>query len=402
MPKNVAGHVVRGEDFWGRRGDVAALWARLEGDDVLLPGPRRLGKSSLMAALLDEPRPGWTVVYMDVYPIDKPEEFLIELTAALVAADPIRRVMGQIRDAPGRFAGWIRGVIDEVGLGLPDVGEVKLKLRDRLPTAGTWDELAADLLTSLRRVEGKVLLIVDEFPSMVATMLAADRDGALRMLRWLRTRRGPAGTPNVRFLLGGSVNLQPLLEEIGQEKHINDLDRFELRPFCSEAACEFVAAVLQAEGVEQPQEPAQRIVEIAATGVPFFLQVFIRECLEEARHRRTTVHRLDLRAVFRDRVMGPAGRARFSHYLSRLREAYGAQELAARTLLWEVATRERASLDHLREALDRGGHSSANLRPLLVRLQSDHYLVVDGPIVTFTSGFLREWWLRNAVPGASR
>ena len=192
------------------------------------------------------------------------------------------------------------------------------------------------------------------------------------------------------------------IEEIGQEKHINDLDRFELRPFPRDQAIEFVAAVFEGEGIEDATGIAERVVSIADTGVPFFLQVFIRECLEEARYQRTTVHKLDLRAVFRDRVMGPAGRARFSHYLSRLREAYGANEVAARALLWEVATREVTTIDHVRAALERMGLPLSSLRPLLTRLQSDHYIVLNGPNITFSNGFLREWWLRNAAPGSAR
>jgi hypothetical protein len=81
-PKNIAGAPARGPDFWGREQDVIAVWQLLERGSVLLAAPRRWGKSSLMFALHDDPRPTWRVLQLDVEYVETPAEFLTELTAA--------------------------------------------------------------------------------------------------------------------------------------------------------------------------------------------------------------------------------------------------------------------------------------------------------------------------------
>ena len=80
-PANTVGSSVRGEDLWGRDADVAELWKRVQRGCVLITGPRRHGKSSVMHALADRPQSGWIVEYLDVEYVCTPDEFLIEVTA---------------------------------------------------------------------------------------------------------------------------------------------------------------------------------------------------------------------------------------------------------------------------------------------------------------------------------
>ena len=99
-PRNIAGAVVRGPDFWGREKDVRRLWMLIERGSVLLTGPRRWGKSSLMGALEDHPLPAWHVLALDVEYVENPAEFLTELTATLLTRLPVRKVLASISIRP--------------------------------------------------------------------------------------------------------------------------------------------------------------------------------------------------------------------------------------------------------------------------------------------------------------
>src|SRR5512140_3360898 len=125
-PRNVAGAVVRGPDFWGREKDVRRLWALIERGSVLLTGPRRWGKSSLMEALEDQPLPGWQVLGLDVEYVEDPAEFLTELTATLLTTLPVRKVLASISKAPSAIARWIRETVESFDMGTPELGEVKI------------------------------------------------------------------------------------------------------------------------------------------------------------------------------------------------------------------------------------------------------------------------------------
>jgi hypothetical protein len=241
-PKNIAGAVVRGADFWGREEDVDAVWRLLDRGSVLLTAPRRWGKSSLMSALQDSPRPTWTVLQLDVEYVETPDEFLTELTAQLLQKDLVAQFFLKAKDAPGALMRWLSGGLAEVGVNPAGLGEMKLKLREALPGVRAWPELAEQLLAQLGRIEGSLLLILDEFPMMVASFLDRDEARAVQFLKWFRAQRHSQGGLHIRFLLGGSVNIEPRLEQIASEALLNDLERFHLRPLSAEHAIRFVNA----------------------------------------------------------------------------------------------------------------------------------------------------------------
>lgn len=84
---------------------------------------------------------------------------------------------------------------------------------------------------------------------MIATMLERGPEGAAHFLRWFRSIRQRRDTGHVRFLLGGSVNIEPRLERLGQQALLNGLERVSIEPFARPRAVEFVAAVLATEAL---------------------------------------------------------------------------------------------------------------------------------------------------------
>jgi hypothetical protein len=145
-PRNIAGPVVRGTDLWGRDSDIAQLWKLLENGSVLLTGPRRHGKSSLMYALHDNPSKGFNVILLDIEWVETPEEFLTTMAAELLANDRIRQVVKNLKSIPGLLKKWVGNTIDEVGVGVGSVGELKIRLRSQLLDANDWHTLAVQPL----------------------------------------------------------------------------------------------------------------------------------------------------------------------------------------------------------------------------------------------------------------
>ncbi len=403
-PANTVGSSVRGEDLWGREADLAELWKRLQGGSVLITGPRRHGKSSVMHALADRPQGGWIVEYLDVEYVRTPDEFLVEVTAALLTHDKLRRrILGGLARGTSKFAAWVGTLAKDVGFGREHIGELRLTLRDGLVDKHSWPELSEQLLAQLQRIDDeRLLIIVDEFPMMISTFLERDQEGAVHFLRWFRSIRQRRDTGHVRFLLGGSVNIEPRLERLGQQALLNDLERVTLEPFTRPRAVEFVAAVLAAEGVgHEPGVPAE-IVRVADCGVPFFLQVLIQESSGEARRLARTLAVEHIEPVYQERVLGPANKARFSHYHTRLREHYGELEELARVILDELVGRQPLTVDELAAAVARAGEDRGRLEATLTLLESDYYIEREREQIRFANGFLRSWWQRHAARSRGR
>lgn len=353
--------------------------------------PRRYGKSSLMYGMVDEPRPGWSVVYLNVEYVETAAELLNEVVARVLAAGVGRRVVERLRTAPASLRRWLSNLAEEVGVGIPDVADIKFKLRDRAPE--DWRAAAEPFWRLLGDADPRVLVILDEFPVMVASMLERDEREALAFLHWFRALRQTGG----RVLLGGSVNLEPLLIERGQSALLNDLERVSVPPFAPAEVRSFLAAVLEAEGVADGPQLAEGLAGMTDTGVPFFLQVFVDELLAESSRRGIPPNLALAREVLDTVVLGPRSLGRFSHYLERLR-SYGRAEAAARETL-HVAARGPVSLREVEGIARRAEVDSARL---VARLEADWYLERQGDQLRFADPFVQRWWQQNAPMGPRR
>jgi hypothetical protein len=346
-----------------------------------------------MTALLDKPQPDWTVIQLDVEYVETPAQFLTELTAAVLQTRSLAGLFHKAKSLPGALFKWISGAVEEVG-----IGETKLKLRDSLTRDDSWQELAEQLLSHLHGYPGWLLLIIDEFPMMISNFLRSDEAEALRFLRWYRAQRISPSAKRLRFLLGGSVNIEPTLEHLASEALLNDLERFRVDPLDQEDAILFVREVLAAEGAIYEEATPEEIVRVVGTGVHFFLHVLMSECLSEARRKGTTVIRDVVAQIYESRVLGPQSRARFSHYQSRIKTHYGPLEEPARIVLAALTHRQPLTVLDVRKFLIEAQHADADFDRLLVLLEGDYYIIREGDTLQFQSKFLRDWWLRNA-PG---
>jgi hypothetical protein len=350
-----------------------------------------------MYGVHDSPPKGFSVFLLDVEWIETPQEFLTTMTAELLAIDRIRRLVRGLRSAPSTFKQWVASAIDEVGVGLGNVGELKIRLRQGLVDQESWPDLAGQVLGTLRNLSERCVLILDEFPIMVSSMLDRDEAMGLRFLRWFRTFRQSPGTEKLTFLLGGSTNIEPRLEYLAAEALLGDLQRFRLMPFDPTTALAFVKAILAEERAAWESGVPEAIVRTCASGVPYYLQVIVSECLAETRRAGRMLLASDVQPIYEERVIGPINRHRFSHYHTRLRLHYDGLEEPARVVLARLCSGQR-SVDDLRECISASGHDPAILEPLLVLLEGDYYITRDGQFIAFGDGLVRDWWKRNSTP----
>jgi uncharacterized protein len=395
-PRNLAGPVVRGPDFWGRDIEVEELWRLLAKGNVLLNGPRRYGKSSLMYALFDNPADGWRPLLIDVESLETPTEFVATLGAELLCRTKLTEVIRGAKNLPRALARWVASVVQEVSVGSADVGEVKLQLRKGIEEPAQLSLVAGQLLAQLKGLPNRTAILLDEFPMMVAAMLDKDQEEGLRFLKWFRACRQSPGMESVSFLLGGSLNIEPRLERLASESLINDLQRFRVSPMSHDQSLRFINEVFEAEEHTVEDGVTEEILRTAQTGVHYYLQVIIQECLALVRREQRKLFISDVATVYSEKVVGPENRHRFSHYHTRLRY-YGTNERIARLALDYLCRNLGASIDELARIVAAGGADTAGLEDAMVRLEGDYYVTREGSVYRFSDGLLKDWWIRNSA-----
>jgi hypothetical protein len=141
---NIAGPPVEGRDFFGREEAIHGLRELLDHHDILLLGPRRIGKTSIarqvMAAVRAE---GWQAVEINVAACPDERGFLDKLSNIL--ADELTTTTEKALNAVGGVLGAIRDRIKSVKISLPGAGSFDVTLGNA--EAEDWTTVARDLLS---------------------------------------------------------------------------------------------------------------------------------------------------------------------------------------------------------------------------------------------------------------
>ena len=152
------GNVVRGDSFFDRERLLEDLWAALATDSVLLAAPRRVGKTSIMHRLMDYPRSGFRVLFLDGQNYSKSEDLVADLVIKA----------GQIL---GDEKSIVRKVLCHVKENIDEIEIWKLRVQLRKEVSGRWREEGERAVRDALGDEGTVLIIIDELPILLHKMV---------------------------------------------------------------------------------------------------------------------------------------------------------------------------------------------------------------------------------------
>jgi len=398
MVSNKVGSPVTGDDFFGRQQELRQCWLHLEGDHILLLAPRRVGKTSLMLRLQDHAGShGFEACYMSGADVEDEAAFVRRLYESVARLPGWTSIGRRLADGP---AGKLLGRIQKLG-----AAGFSLELG---PAAkAEWANLGERLAEAVCQHDGRCLLLIDEVPVFVLSLLHQDPTGerARRFLIWLRgLRQRPDGDGAVRWLLAGSIGLDTVAARLNLGDTINDLRIFPLGAFSPKAADELLVELSTRYELALPEEVRSYIVERVGWPIPYYLQLVFAELREGCDSREAaTVERVD--GVFED-LLKPARKGYFDYWRQRLEPELGKPDAGhALALLNVIAADEtgasRASLSQcLLSRVQSAEERAEKLRYLLDVLEGDGYVVEDrrAKRFRFRSPLLREFWLRRVVP----
>lgn len=392
--RNIVGQPVKGADFYNRLSELETIWDRVERGSLLLLAPRRVGKTSLLLRLRDQPSEGWDCSYLDVMSVDSEQRFVARLLAHLYQSSGDRK---RWTSALGSELAGLLGRLAKVKAG-PVEWELVQAVGD------DWQEVGSRALTL--ELPRPTLLLIDELPVFVQRLLRV-KGGAERadlLLSWFRGIRAELadGKSTVRFLLAGSIGLDSVVARAGLSSTINDLRPFRLGPLAVDDADGLLTTLGTVEGVELADAVRERALERISWAIPFHLQLLFAKLREMHRLRHLTLQPEHVDEAY-DELLGPADRMHFAHWLERLDlEAWTTEERALiEAILRGAALDSRGVLDETVEQLRREHAPAVAERELLHSLEHDGYLTPEsndeGRRWRFASALLRDWWLRWRV-----
>jgi uncharacterized protein len=395
-------------DFYGREWEQTVLQnLLLDGKNILITAPRRVGKTQLTRKVLDWARAqSWIPVYANVEDSTNEADFFEEIIRALYEAgirpgafDQLKNNLGKLRNALP--SATISDGTHTATIHLSRSAEDELQMANRVLT---------QLLEAIAK-EGQTILIgLDELPIFL-TSLSKQAGGEARaagVLNWFRKLREAPGLQSIRWLLCGSIGLDTFVEQRSLAGTINNLKPEKLGPFEHEVAVGFVKllATRGREGFAISEELAEAIVAKVGWPLPFYLRLMVEELKAQPPGQRSASFPsvLDVDAAYAS-LVSPDKTIHFAHWVGRLELQFGASKSpAVHAILKQCCQKPGGSTTNRLRTLmiQRSPHSDPEviereLAHTLTILQRDGYLHGEGSRWAFRSLLLRDFWLRHVL-----
>ncbi len=375
------GQVARAEQFWPRDSEINRIWDSVEsGGHILIAAPRRVGKTSVMYKIYDEPREGYVVAFVDVESADNEHEFWHKLFNTLTSETFIsqtHRYTAKLAASLRELAGKVRKVSTS-GIEFGD-GET-------LDYAAAFEKFVTEL-----QIDKKLIIMVDEFAQAVENIIKyQSKEEAESFLRTARSlRQNPKILEKVTFIYAGSIGLESVVARIGATKSINDLNSIKIPPLAYEDALSFTRALCKEREIDDGT--IAYLLEKIEWLIPFYIQLIIQEANKEILTSDTIDSAITAALQHKNH---------FEHWKSKLKEAF-----------------EPTGYNFAKEVLnlisDKHTIKSSAISNLIAKHDLDHdiakeilhTLVYDGYInnnddpktYRFNSPILRMWWYNNVA-----
>jgi hypothetical protein len=375
------GRLAQGTAFFDRQEIMSRAWDLLKTSNLLLLAPRRVGKSSLLTRMKEDgPARGYNTLYLSVPDAEDELDF-------------IKRLVRAFRDAEWASGGWVSAFKDK----LPEDLEVVLKtgLIELKAKKFDWRRPAEDLEVLLKASGPETLLLIDELPLLIASIVHQDPSGnrAERFLLWLKRLREQY---QPRWFFAGSIGLDSVARRLKLSGTIHDLQPLELGEFSAEKARVYLMGRGQYYQWALTAETIDAILLAVEWPIPFHLNLVFEE----------------LRAVVSEGHGPPSpalveiglqrliahGRTHFDHWDERLAKLLDRRVQHYCEIILNLACRDAsgvavASIDlRLSRELSDDRERAEMLPQLLDLLISDGYLVRQAGLVRFRSSLLRRYW----------
>jgi hypothetical protein len=375
------GGVIDPRNVYGRDRLIAQLWDRLDRLCVLMNAERRIGKTSVLRKMEQEPAPGWFPIMLDLEKFHSAEEFAVA-------------VFGQVQQYLGRWkraANAARKIYEE-----HEFGQFK-----RTGGPRPWKILLTAAVQDLvsEKQDERLVFLWDEVPYMIDHIRRADGEqAAVEVLDTLRSLRQEH--PGLRMVYSGSIGLHHVLDSIRDGKMssepVNDMQPIEVPPLALEDAVKLAADLIQGENLRasDPHKSAEIIAQ-EADCFPFYVHHVVAGLRQEGLPAEPDT----IRDLVRRQLVDANDPWDLGHYRTRITAYYqkGKTAQLVGLILDALASAPGPlTVPQLQSAVNAQTTEFDN-RDELIRvlrlMERDHYLLRDPDgRVLFRFPLIRRWW----------
>jgi len=379
----IIGPVAKGSNFFHRSDIVEEIWDKLKkGNSILLAAPRRVGKTSIMEYMEENPMDNYRVIFQNIQSIKSVDEFYERiytlLLSCLTKTDKAKKQLWKF---------WKSKSITKFGM---EGIEIETKPTDYLKATNV-------LLTGINDNQeiGNIVLLLDELPEVLFTINKTNSQDAISILKNLRHwRQQPEMNKKVKFVFAGSVGIHYVVEKIEtRNSDLNDLAKVYFEPLSDNEAHEYINWATKGATVTYDVALKQHLLGKIKYFVPYFINLLIDEIDKQAKkanNPKITVQSIDTAfdAVVKNNDY-------FNDWKKRLQDYMPKEDFNfVNEILKHTAHNEHISLQEIYDKAVKHG-KTADYMEFINELEKDGYIVEFENKYLFISPFLSAFWKRN-------
>lgn len=382
----VVGQVVRGENFWDRDDELEIIWEVIEtGGHILLAAPRRVGKTSIMYKVLDEPKEDYVVLYLDTESAEKESEFWHKLFHKLLKdQDFIATLKTRAHILWKRLTSFRIKKVTESGVEFDD-GRVL-----------DYSEAFKELVHSLGE-DKKIIIMIDEFAQTIENIIKIEgEESALSLLKAHRELRQDAQfSKKITFVYAGSIGLESVVAKISGTKHINDLNSIKIKPLTEESATAFTMHLCENNGITIKEKEVKYWFKEVEWLIPFYIQLIAQELKIVTRGREVEMD--DIKQAIQNAL---EHRNHFDHWWIKIKNAFETNESQfAKEVLNTISENMTLTSSEIHNLATKYDVEEDHAKETIHSLVYDGYINNNDDVkeYRFNSPILRMWWNKNVA-----
>jgi uncharacterized protein len=387
------GKTATGEDFFLRNDIVEEIYEALnEANSLLLSAPRRVGKTSIIQYIKDNPTEAYYCVYVDTEDVTDSQTFFKVLLKAIFDIENKSRYQKNLANTGKKIKGFL-GNIDNIDIG----GIFSIDFNEKPNETIDYYEKFKDFLEKVDLDNRKILLMVDEFPVTIEHIKNEQGEQAARnFLKQNRAiRQNDKYADKIKFIYTGSIGLLSVVKKLNATVDINDILSYKLRPLSLDDALILAQTLLKTYKIEAEEKLLKYLLQQKIEWlIPFHIQLSIKEIRDLYRLEAKEVNKVFIDKAFQELILN--GSIYLDHYRGRLSQVFNRDELnLVHALLKKLAENESVSELELYDLAVKF-HLEDSFKNILLTLEYDGYIVeVSNKKWRFYSPILKKWWSKN-------
>ncbi len=374
------GHAVEGDNFFGRGRELqrmADIWQN-KAAGIFIPGPRRIGKTSLVKEFIRRNKEQFKFVYFDLEGRYSVIELCKDLIKTIDTSFP-----GVVESKSSSKEKW--NVIAKMFSEIEIAGVIKVKTGEITKPAKELIDRMEDIFRML--YQQGFIIAFDEFSDFLLNLKKSSIEEVKFFLEWMRRLRQQE---KIRLIITGSINIISTVEELNFPYLINDMTDIEILPLEQEEVRTLLIELLKDKNIALSDKTLHFAVEKLSDGIPFYIQLFADGVAFYSGGNKSFDDVKEVRTLY-ERITGKQHKE-FIDLHTRLKTHLSKVDYDAARKILAHTCQGPMTFDDLYPNLKDILENKTAANKLLKRLVDECYLKLREGQYRFVSPMLSDWW----------